>query len=351
MGIFDYSGAEEHFKRLVDLANNAKLAYQEMVEEYEKEECENLIVMHSKPSPSSFMNNHQVATTSGILYSHPFPKVPSHMAHSRTSSNGSNISIDPYLMNYHTHSRSASGTFNYGSTTGCVPPAVTNAGGGGGVVSGHVRSASGGGPATVFANIEFPAHKHWNHSRTPSNCSNISFISRLSEPISEVGGSMGALYMGMGINGSTSNLAPYFAATSAQPPSSQNNTAHTINSAFVAVQHYNEQVRQEMNMGVAGGESELSPALVTGAKVAQELGDKVSPVGETEASVKPDHVVNVAHLGSINEIDAGNEADTEGECVADGKQSSKQTKKSSSPAIEAVTTLTNNLSLKDDKES
>ena len=40
VGIFDYAGADDYFRRLVGLSNNAKLAYQEMIEEYEKEECE-----------------------------------------------------------------------------------------------------------------------------------------------------------------------------------------------------------------------------------------------------------------------------------------------------------------------
>ncbi len=103
------------------------------------------------------------------------PKIPSHMAHSRTPSTGSNISIEPYFMNYHTHSRSASGNFNYGQTTTQAP--------------GHNRSASGGGGSSFSIDLSLhglpgAGKPSWSHSRTPSNCSNISFISRLSEPIS-----------------------------------------------------------------------------------------------------------------------------------------------------------------------
>jgi hypothetical protein len=50
VGIFDYAGAEDHFRRLVTLANNAKLAYQEMLEEYEKEECQSLLTSHKRQS-------------------------------------------------------------------------------------------------------------------------------------------------------------------------------------------------------------------------------------------------------------------------------------------------------------
>ena len=323
------------------MANNAKLAYQEMVEEYEKEECENLILSQSiavNNQPETLLSKEILSTPSSsqamgnngansILYNNSLysnhPKVPSHMAHSRTNSNGSNISIEPYFMNYHTHSRSASGNFNYGTTTtggtsGVVSTAITT----NTTLGGHMRSASGGGAGTVFANIDLSMHaanKHWGtHSRTPSNCSNISFISRMSEPISEVGGSINTLFMGS-VNNSTNNLAPYFGGPSMPGNSAVNAQGNTINSAFVAVQNYNEQVRQEM------GECEPTPVLpTTSANKTQEQpvaessdNNDVATTAKTVASVAAvtNAVVNL-HLGSINEIDAGNEADTEGECGA-----------------------------------
>jgi ribosomal protein L7Ae-like RNA K-turn-binding protein len=283
VGIFDYSGAEEYFKRLVELANNAKLAYQDIVEEYEKEECENLILMQS-----NVINNQATAdstkdiikATNGLLFNPPtatnlattMPKIPSHMAHSRTPSTGSNISIEPFFMNYHTHSRSASGNFNYGHTTTIAP--------------GHSRSASSGGGGTL--NLDLSLNKNWaTHSRTPSNCSNISFISRLSEPISEVG----TLYLA-GSNSSINYL--------------------NTNSTLAAVQFYNEQVRQEMS-GAGGGADSLSNSQKS--HLSDSTASTTHHVSEDNNIVENKDNISASlanlHLGSINENDAGNEADNE----------------------------------------
>jgi ribosomal protein L7Ae-like RNA K-turn-binding protein len=320
VGIFDYSGAEEYFRRLVDLANNAKLAYQEIVEEYEKEECENLIAMQTNvvnnldtkilnnnnnvpllPTPTPYvLNNPTINTTTNnsvllnnVQYLHypplplqpppppllPLPSlaphhhghviqltshnpiIPSHMGHSRNSSTGSNISIEPfaYHMNYHTHSRSASGNFNFGQTSQqagghvVIPTTATHH-----HHHGHSRSASGGNSSIM--NIDFggiggvsagAVNKHWTHSRTPSNCSNISFISRLSEPISEVG-SCGTLLINnssTNLNSynsiSNSNLAPFYISNSNTNLNQINNNT-ALAASLAAVQYYTEQVRQEM---------------------------------------------------------------------------------------------------------
>lgn len=308
VGIFDYSGAEEYFRRLVELANNAKLAYQEMVEEYEKEECEHLIVMHKLAANEDSIKSELIPTPS-VQYQ---PKLPSHMAHSRTPSNGSNISIEPYFMNYHTHSRSASGTFNYGHTTG-------------GAVGGHSRSASGGGGGTLNIDLNLHgANKHWTHSRTPSNCSNISFISRLSEPISEVGGSVGTLFMGS-TNNSTNNLA-YFVGGNA----STNPASNTLNSAFAAVQYYTEQVRQEMRESESSsannqplGKEQSVNELEAVKQEAGQAGNASS--GNQSINAVSSSLVNL-HLGCINEIDAGNEADTEEHELIRGKAKLKTIK-------------------------
>lgn len=339
IGLFDYSGAEEYFRRLVDLANNAKLAYQEMIEEYEREECENLITLHSSmigngngsnSQPDSIAHNNPNATNphnkSSLLafepthanaasaakqqqqqnYSNMMPKIPSHMGHSRTPSNGSNISIEPYFhMNYHTHSRSASGNFNYGHTIYGGVNGVSNLTAGSvvpnPVVSGHTRSASGGGGGF---NPDILAHNthHWTHSRTPSNCSNISFISRFSEPISEVGG--------------LANLANV---------NSSNNTA-----AYAAVQFYTEQVRQEMReCGVGRGVDVLDPsASLSSTSTAKSECENEKTKQTTDVLNSNNQLSNGAdelpasvskissslvnlHLGCIDEIDGGNEADTE----------------------------------------
>lgn len=236
IGIFDYSGAEFYFGRLVQLANNAKLAYQEMVNEFEQEECENLINTQNNVVNEINKNFEPLSSDTGpLIGSQNFSKIPSHMAHSRTPSNGSNISIEPLLhMNYyHSHSRSASGTFNYGPTT---------------LITGHSRSASGGAPGGVNLDM-LVNNKNWTHARTPSNCSNFSFISRLSEPMSE----------------------------------SDNN--YGLNSVEAAVQFYNEQVKQEI-------------------KDSKEIVNRNS-IDQIDESL------GNLHLGCINEADSGNDADIE----------------------------------------
>ncbi len=126
---------------------------------------------------------------------------------------------------------------------------------------GHSRSASSGGNIPNFNPLEFSQiimtsmhPKTWTHSRTPSNCSNISFISRMSEPISEVG-SCGTLLIQGVASSSQYNLVPYFVPNmginnaSLQLPAPM--PAQIINGSNGiglnhAVQFYSEQVRQEM---------------------------------------------------------------------------------------------------------
>jgi len=162
-------------------------------------------------------------------------------------------------MNYHTHSRSASGNFNFGQTSQqagghvVIPTTATHH-----HHHGHSRSASGGNSSIM--NIDFggiggvsagAVNKHWTHSRTPSNCSNISFISRLSEPISEVG-SCGTLLINnssTNLNSyssiSNSNLAPFYISNSNTNLNQINNNT-ALAASLAAVQYYTEQVRQEM---------------------------------------------------------------------------------------------------------
>lgn len=222
VGIFDYAGAEDHFRRLVTLANNAKLAYQEMIEEYEKEECETLI--------TEVKQSMQIRTNS---QSNLF-MAPSYLGHSRTSSNGSNISIDPNILfqHHHGHKRSASGNFNMGHSIN------TN-------TRGHHRSASGGGGVAFNSmSLSEGGKQHWTHSRTPSNCSNNSFISRVSEPISEVG-SCGTLHYTGVTSASQYNLVPYYVPNN-PPLNGQMANVSSSGASLAAVQYYSEQVRQEM---------------------------------------------------------------------------------------------------------
>ncbi len=128
-----------------------------------------------------------------------------------------------------------------------------------GVHMGHSRSASSGGNLPIFNPLEFSQismaginTKAWTHSRTPSNCSNISFISRMSEPISEVG-SCGTLLVQGVASSSQYNLVPYFVSSNnnpglvlASPLSGQVNNVNPGNGLNNAVQFYSEQVRQEM---------------------------------------------------------------------------------------------------------
>ena len=238
IGIFDYSGAELYFEKLVELANNAKLAYQDMVNEFEQEECEHLISIQ-KNIVNEINKNFEPLPSDiePLITSQNFAKIPSHMAHSRTPSNGSNISIEPlYHMNYHqSHSRSASGTFNYGSTS---------------LISGHSRSASGGGIGPSGINLDMLVNnKNWSHARTPSNCSNFSIVSRLSEPMTELDNNFG------------------------------------MNSIEAAVNFYNEQVKQEIKDSID-----------------ESKRDSIDAMGESLGNL---------HLGCINEADSGNDADIE----------------------------------------
>ena len=255
-----------------------------MVEEYEKEECENLISGQSSVYSHNNLatindievtENYTASNTNGFLYNNNIvtnPRIPSHMGHSRNASNGSSISTEPlgYHMNYHTHSRSASGTFNYGHTTSSL--------------GGHSRSASGGGTQTI--NLDFGIHSnmHWSHSRTPSNCSNISIISRLSEPVSEVGGSNLMLNANSKLPGVVSN-----------------------SSAYAAMQFYAEQVRNEMREGDNALASMTPKTVVTSdnEEKKSEITDQATAVSDTKENMTTS-LTNL-HLTRISELDAGNE--------------------------------------------
>lgn len=112
VGIFDYTGADEYFRRLVGLANNAKLAYQDIIEEYEKE-CQGWI-SESGDEFAGRIDEIIMKKTPNLIVQNQI------VGHSRNSSNASSVSMDPVLFNHsqmnyrHTHSRSGSGNFNFG---------------------------------------------------------------------------------------------------------------------------------------------------------------------------------------------------------------------------------------------
>lgn len=150
-----------------------------MIEEYEREECDNLISIPShvcsetgigfntkQNKISTILPSTNILVHSNMTHgsaSYQQPRIPSHMGHSRTPSNGSNISVEPFYhhMNYHTHSRSASGNFNYGQTTSVsfsgLPPQHPSS-----ATSGHVRNGSGGGGIDLGKSW-LPSHSRYVH--------------------------------------------------------------------------------------------------------------------------------------------------------------------------------------------
>jgi hypothetical protein len=253
---------KQHFKKLLELAENAKNAYSEMVDEYEQEERETLIMLK---------NHYAFRNVNGMQ-----PTVPSHMGHSRTPSNGSNISIDPNLINYMTHSRTPSGNFVITSATQFH--------------GGHSRSASGGGTLNIdFGSAALlPFHKHLTHSRNASNCSNISFISRLSEPISECGAP----------NSSNTNFP--FSLVHA------NNSGSSL-STMAAVQHYSEQVRNEMRDLDLAKSNESPNLAATETDVLEVYQHHSYDTNDFKDADKSSSAANQTNpqLSCIHEIDAG----------------------------------------------
>jgi hypothetical protein len=277
-----------------------------MVYEYESEERKSLIIKMSHISLSNYNNNNN----------NIHPTIPCHLGHSRTQSNGSNISIDPSLINYRTHSRTPSGNFNFLSLNNPNQVSSIHTGGGGG----HSRSASGGGGGTL--NIDLASgsilsfHKHLHsHSRTASNCSNISFVSRLSEPISEVG-----VPMGSNTNITINSTTGIFNLTQVTIPNS--------NATIAAVQYYSEQVRNEMRESENGNriDDEMIEQNEDFDDDDDDGGDYDNNNNNYDEDKKNDDAVGQTenttlsnlHLTCIHEIDAGNEADIdEDDCDTD----------------------------------
>ncbi len=176
IGIFDYSGADQIYKQIVDITNENQRAYKQILDN---------ILNHEEPmttTPSHGLNSkqfykilhrtfqqqqqkHQIVNIiPNESLSKILPKVPAHYAHSRQTSDTSTIYIDPQLINSikKQHIRASSGTFDTGGKTT-------------GPKKSHQRTLSDGAAAIDDASIQIKHHSK-THSRTPSGCSAISQI-------------------------------------------------------------------------------------------------------------------------------------------------------------------------------
>ncbi len=179
IGIFDYSGADQIYKQIVEIANENQRAYKQIIDN---------ILYHDDPisTPSHGLNSkefykilhrtfqqqqqqqqhpHIVNTIPNESLSKILPKVPAHYAHSRQTSDTSTIYIDPQLINSikKQHTRASSGTFDMGGKG----PTKKN----------HQRTLSDGGAAAAIDDTSIQIKHHVKtHSRTPSGCSAISQI-------------------------------------------------------------------------------------------------------------------------------------------------------------------------------
>ena len=286
-----------------------------MLFEYESEERKSLVLKMNHLSLSSNYNNIQ-------------PTIPSHYGHSRTASNGSNIAIDPSLINYRSHSRTPSGNFNFLSLNNPNPSHT----------GGHSRSASGGGAGTLnidLSNGAIISFKHLTHSRNASNCSNISFVSRLSEPISEVG-----VQMGSSGNITINSTTGIFNLTQVTLPNS--------NSTIAAVQYYSEQVRNEMRessstkpdaINIISDDNENAYNVDDdGEVIIKDVDENIDEIEcEDDNQENPENnTLSNLHLSCIHEIDAGNEADIDDDDCDKRKNVQQQRRRNSKIASNKI---------------
>lgn len=177
IGIFDYSGADQIYKQIVEITNENQRAYQHIVDNILKHE-------ETVTTPSHGLNNrefykilhrtfqqqqqqqqrtHIVNHIPNESLSKVLPKVPAHHAHSRQTSDTSMIYIDPQLIHSikKQHTRASSGTFDMeNKSTG---------------KKSHQRTLSDGAATIDNTSIQIK-HPVRTHSRTPSGCSAISQI-------------------------------------------------------------------------------------------------------------------------------------------------------------------------------
>ncbi len=165
IGIFDYSGVDQIYKQIIEIANENQRAYKQILEHDETtvpshglNSREFYKILHrtfqQQQQKHQFVNTIPNESLSKIL-----PKVPAHYAHSRQTSDTSTIYIDPQLINSikKQHTRASSGTFDMGTKKN------------------HQRTLSDGATAINDTSIQTKHHLK-THSRTPSGCSAISQI-------------------------------------------------------------------------------------------------------------------------------------------------------------------------------
>lgn len=175
VGIFDYSGADEIYKQIVDITNENQRAYQQIVDNIIKREetvstpshglnsREFFRILHRTLHQQQQQRIHIVNHIPNESLSKVLPKVAAHHGHSRQTSDTSMIYIDPQLINSikKQHTRASSGTFDMGTKS---PGKKT-----------HQRTLSDGAAAIDNTSVQIK-HPVRTHSRTPSGCSAISQI-------------------------------------------------------------------------------------------------------------------------------------------------------------------------------
>ncbi|UJR09403.1 hypothetical protein I4U23_013645 [Adineta vaga] len=183
IGIFDYSGADQIYKQIIEITDENQRAYKQIIDN---------IINHEDPTtttttPSHGLNSrefykilhrtfqqqnqqrqHIVNTIPSESLSKILPKVPAHYAHSRQTSDTSTIYIDPQLINSmkKQHTRASSGTFDMGKTAAAAATTTKK---------NHQRTLSDGATTIDDTSIQIKHHIK-THSRTPSGCSAISQI-------------------------------------------------------------------------------------------------------------------------------------------------------------------------------
>lgn len=175
IGIFDYSGADQIYKQIVDITHENQRAYKQIIDNILNNDETITTPSHGLNSREfykilhrTFQQNQQRPHVVNIIpnesLSKVLPKVPAHYAHSRQTSDTSTIYIDPQLINSikKQHARASSGTFDMGKTS-----TKKNQ---------HQRTLSDGAANIVNdATVQTKQHAK-THSRTPSGCSIISQI-------------------------------------------------------------------------------------------------------------------------------------------------------------------------------
>lgn len=177
IGIFDYAGADQVYKQIIEITNENQRAYKQILDNIVNHEDANTAtpsyglnsrefykILHRTFQQQNQPRQHVVNTIPGESLSKVLPRVPAHYAHSRQTSDTSTIYIDPQLINSikQQHARASSGTFDMGKSS------TTK--------KNHQRTLSDGATTIDDGSIPIKHHAVKTHSRTPSGCSAISQI-------------------------------------------------------------------------------------------------------------------------------------------------------------------------------